>query len=146
MAGPHDLGRAGRHERSEVWRELGVVGFVVLVVVYLAVVQGAGQLLTLGQDVDPGRPTTVEELWRSLSVPVGLSLLLVLGAVSWPNRRSNNATWSPRTGSRPTSRTAAIPVQAAPSQPAAYVTYRPGRRPEGWDHRSLSHLGMRRSG
>ncbi len=45
-------------------RDLGVVGLVVLVVVYLAVLQGTGQLLTIGQDVTYGRMTTVDELWR----------------------------------------------------------------------------------
>lgn len=72
----------GRHE-ARSGRDLGVLGLVVLVVVYLAVLQGTGQLLTIGQDVVYGRMTTVDELWRSLLVPVGLSLVLVVGVVSW---------------------------------------------------------------
>lgn len=73
---------AGRPE-ARSGRDLGVAGFVVLVVVYLAVLQGVPQLLTLGEDVDYARMTSVDELWRSLLVPVAVSLILGLAVVSW---------------------------------------------------------------
>jgi hypothetical protein len=40
------------------------------VVVYLAIVQGLGWVLTRGLDADYAAPTTVEELWRGITVPV----------------------------------------------------------------------------
>ena len=64
-------------------RSLGVAGFVVLVVVYLAVLQGVGQLLTIGRPVEYVRMSTIDQLWRSVLAPVGLSVVLVFGVIAW---------------------------------------------------------------
>lgn len=68
-------GAAGRH--------LGVVGFVVLVVIYLAVIQGGGQLLTIGRDVGYLDVSTIDMLWRTILVPVGVSMVLTYGVIAW---------------------------------------------------------------
>ncbi|ARU51567.1 membrane protease YdiL (CAAX protease family) [Cellulosimicrobium cellulans] len=64
-------------------RRLSVLGFVALVVVYLVVLQGLGFLLTRGLDTRYAAPTSIDELWRSMTVPVGLSVVLVVGVVSF---------------------------------------------------------------
>ena len=58
-------------------RRLPVIGFIALVVLYLVIVQGLGLLLTRGLDTKYAAPTSVNELWRSITVPVGLSVVLV---------------------------------------------------------------------
>src|SRR6478609_9250783 len=64
-------------------RRLPVIGFVALVVVYLVILQGVGLLLTRGLDTKYAAPTTVNELWRSITVPVGLSVVLVAAVIPW---------------------------------------------------------------
>lgn len=83
MTTPQSDPAHGRHEAATTRRDLGVVGFVVLVVIYLVIIQGLGQLLTLGQEVDYARPTTADALVRSTLVPVAVSLVFALGIVSW---------------------------------------------------------------
>lgn len=64
-------------------RNLGIVGFVVLVVIYLAIIQGGSLLLTIGRDVGYSDMSTIDLLWRTLLVPVGASLVLVYAVVAW---------------------------------------------------------------
>lgn len=64
-------------------RSLGVAGFVVLVVVYLVVIQGGAQLLTIGKETGYASVPDVDTLWRTLLVPIGASFLLVYGAVAY---------------------------------------------------------------
>ena len=64
-------------------RRLPVIGFIALVVLYLVIVQGLGLLLTRGLDTKYAAPTSVNELWRSITVPVGLSVVLVAAVISW---------------------------------------------------------------
>lgn len=58
-----------------------MLGFVVLAVVYLAVLQGLG--LLLAEDVKYAAPADIDELWRMILVPVAASLVLVYAAVAW---------------------------------------------------------------
>jgi membrane protease YdiL (CAAX protease family) len=64
-------------------RRLSVLGFVVLVVVYLVLIQGLGFLLTRGLDAKYAAPTSIDELWRSMTLPIGLSVVLVVAVVSY---------------------------------------------------------------
>ena len=63
--------------RSNAVRHLSIIGFIVIAIVYLAIIQGLGQLLTRDLDTKYAAPTSVEELWRSISVGVGASLVFV---------------------------------------------------------------------
>src|SRR5690349_13096446 len=70
-------------------RKLPVGGWIGLVVVYLAIIQVLSLVLTRGIDTKYAAPTTMEETWRSLTLPVGTSLLFVLALVAvlrwwWP--------------------------------------------------------------
>lgn len=56
--------------------------FVVIAVVYLVIVQGVGRLLTSGLQTTYGAPTSVNELWRSITVPVFVSLVFVYAVVA----------------------------------------------------------------
>jgi hypothetical protein len=58
-------------------RRLPVLAFLVLVVGYLVLLQGLGVFLTRDMDVEYAAPTTTDELWRSITVPVAVSLVLV---------------------------------------------------------------------
>jgi uncharacterized protein len=70
------MAEPGQTRRVPVWL------FVVAVVVYLAVLQGLGLLLTRGIGTKYAAPTSVNELWRTITVPVGVSLVLVLAATA----------------------------------------------------------------
>lgn len=59
-------------------RRLTVAAYLGLAVAYLVVVQGLGLLLTRGIDVTYAAPTTAEAIWRSITVPVGAGLLIVV--------------------------------------------------------------------
>jgi len=50
--------------------------------VYLAIVQGLGWVLTRGLDADYAAPTTIEELWRGITVPVLVSPVFVCAVVA----------------------------------------------------------------
>ena len=63
-------------------RKLSVAGFIGIVVVYLIIVQGLGRLLTAGLDVAYAAPTDLTTLWRSLTVPVLVSLVFVYAVVA----------------------------------------------------------------
>ncbi|MEU5692022.1 CPBP family intramembrane glutamic endopeptidase [Actinosynnema sp. NPDC020468] len=63
-------------------RNLSVWGYVAVVVAYLVVVQGSSLFLTRDLDSEYAAPTTVDAVWRSITVPVGLSLLVVVGVVT----------------------------------------------------------------
>jgi uncharacterized protein len=58
-------------------RRLSIIALIVIIVVYLAIVQGLSYLLTTDLDVTYVAPTSVTELWRSITVPVAASLLFV---------------------------------------------------------------------
>ncbi|GHH27715.1 CPBP family intramembrane glutamic endopeptidase [Lentzea cavernae] len=68
---------SARPRRLEVWQ------FLVLVVVYLVLVQGVSALLTSGQDVSYGAPTSIDYLVRMIVVPVGLAIAFTLGVVGY---------------------------------------------------------------
>lgn len=68
--------------RTVAGRRLSVAAFVALVIVYLAVIQGLGFLLTRDEEISYAAPTDIDQLWRSLIVPVGASFVLVYGAVA----------------------------------------------------------------
>lgn len=74
---------SARASVTSTGRQLTVVGFAVLVVVYLAVIQGTGQLLTIGRDAGYVEVTSIDILWRTILVPVGLSVVLVYGVITW---------------------------------------------------------------
>ena len=60
--------------------------FIVIAAVYLVIVQGVGKLLTAGQHTAYAAPTSVSELWRSITVPVLVSLVFVyavVGVLGW---------------------------------------------------------------
>jgi hypothetical protein len=62
-------------------RGLPIWAYVGIVAVYLVIVQGAGQLLTADLDIKYAAPTSVNELWRSITVPVWASLVFVYAVV-----------------------------------------------------------------
>lgn len=64
-------------------RRLPVWGFLAVVVVYLVLLQGLGALLTRGIDAKYAAPSTVDQVWRSITVPVGASLVLGLLVVAY---------------------------------------------------------------
>lgn len=67
-------------------RRLPVWAFVIIVVVYLVILQGLGKLLTSGLHTTYAAPTSVNELWRSITVPVFASLVFVYavaGVLGW---------------------------------------------------------------
>lgn len=64
-------------------RHLSVIAFVVLIVVYLVVLQGLGAVLSIGQDIEYGAPTDIDEMWRTILVPVAVSVVLVYAVVAW---------------------------------------------------------------
>ena len=51
-------------------RRLPVWASVVIAVVYLAILQGLGKLLTSGLHTTYAAPTSGNELWRPITVPV----------------------------------------------------------------------------
>lgn len=64
-------------------RRLSVAAFVALVIVYLAVIQGLGFLLTRNDEISYAAPTDINQLWRSLLLPVGASFVLAYAAVAY---------------------------------------------------------------
>lgn len=67
--------KAGRH--------LSIFGFIVIAIVYVVIIEGLGQLLTRDLDLDYASPTGIEELWRSITVGVGASLLFVCAVAAF---------------------------------------------------------------
>ena len=63
-------------------RKIPVWVFILLAVVYLAILQALVRLLTPDLYVPYGRFTSVEAIWRALLVPVGVSVLFVAVAVT----------------------------------------------------------------
>ena len=63
-------------------RALPVWGFLVIVVVYLALLQGFGLLLTSGMDTEYASASSVDVLWRGITVPVAVSLVFTAAVVS----------------------------------------------------------------
>jgi hypothetical protein len=58
----------------------------VIAVLYLVIVQGVSKLLTAGLHTTYAAPTSVNELWRSITVPVLVSLVFVyavVGVLGW---------------------------------------------------------------
>lgn len=65
-------------------RSLSTVGFVVFVVVYLAVVQGVPYLSTAHlDDIEYGVFPDTETVWWALVVPVGVSAIFAVGVAAW---------------------------------------------------------------
>jgi len=58
-----------------------VGAYLGLVVLYLVVVQGLGLLFTRGIDTTYAAPTTIDAIWRSITLPVGAGLVLVVVAI-----------------------------------------------------------------
>src|SRR6204780_2349312 len=67
---------------TEGIRRLPVWAFVVIAAAYLAILQGLGKLLTSGLHTTYAAPTSVNELWRSITVPVLVSLVFVYTVVA----------------------------------------------------------------
>jgi hypothetical protein len=63
-------------------RKLPVAVFIGIAAVYLVIVQGLAQLLTAGLEVAYAAPTDLNTLWRSLTVPVVVSLVFVYAVVA----------------------------------------------------------------
>ena len=63
-------------------RGLSIAGFIGISIVYLVIIQGFGKVLTAGIETEYAAPTSVDALWRSISVPVFLSLLFVYAVVA----------------------------------------------------------------
>ena len=63
--------------------------FIVIAAVYLVIVQGVSKLLTAGQHIAYAAPTSVNELWRSITVPVLVSLVFVSAAGCGSSRSSS---------------------------------------------------------
>lgn len=76
-------------------KKLPVWGYVLIVIFYVAVLQGISLFLTRDIDVDYASPTDTDQLWRSISVGVGVALVFVVGLVTvlgwwrpvWTDRR-----------------------------------------------------------
>lgn len=64
-------------------RRLRVWQFLVVVVIYIAIVQAANIFLTAGQDVAYAQPTSVDYLIRSYIIPVGLGILFAIGVAGY---------------------------------------------------------------
>ncbi|ANZ41716.1 hypothetical protein BBK82_42995 [Lentzea guizhouensis] len=73
----------GRVVRSGPPRRLKVWQFLVLVAIYLVIVQGVSALLTSGQDVAYGAPTSIDHLVRMIVLPVGLAAVFTLGVAGY---------------------------------------------------------------
>ena len=63
-------------------RKLPIWGFVTVEAVYLAVVLGLGKALTSGLHAAYASPTSVNELWRAITVPVLVSVVFVYAVVA----------------------------------------------------------------
>lgn len=63
-------------------RRLPIWAYIVIAAVYLAILQGLGKLLTAGLHVGYAAPTNVTVLWRSITVPVLVSLVFVYAVVA----------------------------------------------------------------
>jgi membrane protease YdiL (CAAX protease family) len=67
-------------------RKLSVWGYVAVVVIYLAIIQGLGLVLTSGMDTEYASAASAEALWRGITVPVAVSLVftvVVVSALRW---------------------------------------------------------------
>lgn len=62
--------------------KLSVRGYVAVVVVYLAILQGLGLFLTSGLDTEYASASSTEGLWRGITVPVAVSLVFTVAVVS----------------------------------------------------------------
>jgi uncharacterized protein len=67
-------------------RKFPVWALIAVIVVYLGIIQGLNAVLTTDLDLKFASPTTTNELWRSISLGVGASLVfvyLVVAALRW---------------------------------------------------------------
>ena len=64
-------------------RHLSVVGFIVIAIAFLAIVQGISYALTRGIDMEYAAPTSVDEVWRAITLPVFVSLVFVYAVVAF---------------------------------------------------------------
>ncbi len=67
-------------------RALPVWGYLAVVVIYLVLLQGLGIVLTSGMDTEYASASSVEGLWRGITVPVAVSLVftvIVVSALGW---------------------------------------------------------------
>lgn len=64
-------------------RRLSVLGFIGVALVYLIVIQGLGFLLTRNEDIAYAAPIDVDQLWRSLLVPVAASCVFTYAVVAY---------------------------------------------------------------
>ncbi|KXK63695.1 hypothetical protein AWW66_01665 [Micromonospora rosaria] len=71
----------GRHDTSSA-RRLPVRVYLLLVVVYLAIVQGLGHVLTRGLDLSYATPPNVDATWRMFTVPVTATLLFTVAVIT----------------------------------------------------------------
>jgi membrane protease YdiL (CAAX protease family) len=76
VTGPAGTGLTSGIRRLPVW------AFVLIAVIYLVIVQGLGKLLTSGLDTGYAAPTSINELWRGITVPVFVSLVFVYAVVA----------------------------------------------------------------
>ncbi|MFB6391976.1 CPBP family intramembrane glutamic endopeptidase [Polymorphospora lycopeni] len=64
-------------------RRLSVLAFVGLVVAYLIVLHGLALTLTSGLVTRYAAPGTLNEMWRGITLPEAVSVVLVVAVVSW---------------------------------------------------------------
>lgn len=67
-------------------RRLRVWHYLVIVMVYIAIVQATNIFLTAGQDVAYAQPTSVDYLIRSYIIPVGLGIIFAIGVTGYVGR------------------------------------------------------------
>ncbi|HVV14065.1 CPBP family intramembrane glutamic endopeptidase [Amycolatopsis sp.] len=67
-------------ERRE--RRLSVWGYAGLALGYLVIAQGLGALLTRGLEITYAGPTSMNEIWRDMTVPIGVALCYVAALVT----------------------------------------------------------------
>lgn len=77
VSSPGTSSTRGAPRRLRVWH------FLIIMVVYIAIVQGTTISLTAGQDVEYAQPTSVDYLIRSYVVPVGLGTAFAIGITGY---------------------------------------------------------------
>jgi uncharacterized protein len=63
-------------------RRLSIVGFLVIVVIYLAIIEGIGALVSDSADLEDGKLLTTREVAIATLVPLGAALVFVYAVVA----------------------------------------------------------------
>ena len=70
-------------EGFKMEKNLSLPALAGLLAVYLAIIQGVTQLLIAGQNYDYGKFPTIDALIRTVTIPVGLSVVFVCVVITW---------------------------------------------------------------